>query len=161
MKKKINIVLLFIAFISVGFYRDFLFKSINALLKSWDYEMDYEMPAGLRFFEQLDYNVIVRIKWVLTLVFTGIYLLLTLWTLHVLFNEKRYLRLTLMSYMIVVIISALLSFLGYLVPGIEPRTYYFARYLMGFLQSPLIVMILVPSIIFARRHNNNGADATN
>ncbi|MCX6296869.1 MAG: hypothetical protein NTX97_12565, partial [Bacteroidetes bacterium] len=64
--------------ISTGYYRDFLFKNINALLKAWDFNMDFTMPPSLTFFENYEYDTLLEIKWILTFVFSLLYLAIAL-----------------------------------------------------------------------------------
>ena len=156
-KKKIYLFFISISLIGLGFYRDFLFKSINALLKAWDFDIDYEMSFGLRFFENYEYESIVHIKWGLTILFTIIYFLLSYFAIKLVFLNKRYNRITVTSYFILVVISALLTLLGFLLPGIAGKTYLISRYLMGIAQSPIVLMILIPAFIFVKRLEKNAS----
>lgn len=60
--------------IFMGFYRDFVFKSINALIKAYDYQLDYSMPNGLQFLNDWQPSALVRLKWVLTIVCSLIFM---------------------------------------------------------------------------------------
>lgn len=154
-KKKIVLFLVIVALLATGFYRDFLFKSINALLQSWDNDMDYIMPFGLSFFEEMEYDRIVNMKWFLTFVFSMIYLAISMFTIRELFQNKRYTRITIYSYLALLALSSLFILSGKLIEGLSDSSYEIARYLMGIAQSPLVLMILIPGFKLAEKQNSN------
>jgi hypothetical protein len=143
-KKFALLAFIFVALLALGFYRDFVFKSINALLQAWDHDMDYQMPRSLQFFEDYEYDTIVNMKWILTLLFSLFYLLLAIFTIRILFDSKGFVRITIASYAGIVIISALFILTGLMMKGSSEKMYEFARYMMGLAQSPIILMILIP-----------------
>ena len=72
-----------------GYYRDFVFKNINALLKARDYDMDYQLPGSLHFMENYTYDVLLDTKWFLTFLFAAIYLAISSITIQLLFKNKN------------------------------------------------------------------------
>jgi hypothetical protein len=129
-----------------GYLRDYLFKSVNALLKAWDYDRDYYLPAPLSFLENYDYNTLVNLKWLMTLIFSLIYLVLCVASLRIVFKSHRYLRLAIFTYVAIIILSGLFILAGMVFSGSSEKMYEFARYIMGMAQSPLILMILIPAL---------------
>lgn len=144
-------ILLITALLAFGFYRDFVFKQINALLQAWDHDIDYTMPPSLRFIADYNYDTIVNIKWLLTLVFSGIYLVIALLLIKRLFQNRLFSRITLFTYIGITVVSALFILTGMLLPHTAQKMYEFARYLMGMAQSPLVLMILVPAFLLAEK----------
>lgn len=144
-KRNIFIILITCILLSLGYYRDFVFVNINALLKARDFRMDYSMPSSLEFFNNYGYNTLVKIKWLLTLLFSGFYLILSSFAISLLFNNKKYLNITIAVYIIVTIVSGLFIASGLIFETIGSKMYDFSRYLMGMLQSPIILMILIPT----------------
>ena len=144
-KKIILIVILIAALIISGYYRDFIFQNINALLQARDENMDYQLPLSLAFLSRYEYSTLNNLKWVLTLLFSGLYLIISLFTINVLFHEKKYLYITVISFVSIVFVSLLLIFIGYIYKESSEDMYEFARYLMGMIQSPLLLMILIPA----------------
>ncbi len=144
-KRYISLFLIIISLLFVGFYRDFVFKNINALLQAWDADMDYQMPTSLQFLTKYEYHTLENIKWGLTLLFAIIYLAIALITIKFLFNNKKFSRLTIYTYIAITVVSALIMAIGHLFPSITDKMYSLARYLMGMAQSPIIVMILIPA----------------
>lgn len=139
--------MLLIAFIAIalGYLRDSVFKTINALLRAWDLDQDYFTPPFLNFMENLQYDTLVNLKWVLTLLFSILYLLISLTTIKFLFSNRTFFKITIWSYLAILIVSCVLITFGYVFKGTTEKTYEFARYLMGLAQSPLILMILIPA----------------
>ncbi len=150
-KKVIYLSLIVATLIFFGFYRDFVFKSINALIRAWDDNIDYSMPTSLKFLENYEYSTLVNIKWVLTLLFAIIYLLISLFTVKILFNNKKYLLITIGAFIGVTLVSGLFIITGMVFHSISDKMYEFARYLMGMVQSPITLMILIPSFKLADR----------
>ncbi|MFL5763715.1 MAG: XrtX-associated membrane protein [Bacteroidia bacterium] len=129
-----------------GYFRDYIFKSINALLRAWDNDQDYFLPAPLSFLENYDYDTLVNLKWLLTLLFSLFYFLLSVWALRLLFGDHRYRKLCLLTYAGIITISGIFIASGYMFTGISEKMYEFARYLMGMAQSPVLLMILIPAL---------------
>lgn len=135
----------------LGYYRDFLFKTINGLLKAWDFDVDYVMPASLNFLENYQYETLLNIKWALTLFFSILYLILALITIRMLFKERKYFRITIASYIGITLLSFTFIGIGYLFHSTSEKMYEFARYFMGMAQSPIILMILIPAFKIAEK----------
>ena len=143
-KKYFFLFLLILSLLVTGFYRDFVFKNINALLQAWDADMDYTMPPSLTFFTNYEYHTLVNIKWVLTIVFSIIYLIISIFTVRLLFNNKKYIRLTVATYAGVLVVSCVFIAIGFVFHHSE-NMYSLARYLMGMVQSPVLLMIVIPA----------------
>ena len=139
-----------------GFIRDFTFKSINALLKARDNEIPYHLHASLSFMEKYEYATLVDIKWVLTLLFTGIYLLIALLAIKLFFQNRMYMWVLTVAYIGITLLSGILMAAGYFF-GITGKMYEFARYLMGIAQSPVILMILIPLLKLREKEKTTAA----
>jgi hypothetical protein len=148
----IFIVVLLLLF--VGFYRDFVFKSINGLLKAWDHDLGYYLHSSLAFLENLEYDTLVNLKWFLTLLFTLIYLAIAIFAVKIFFSQKKFILITCAVYIGITAVSALLMISGIILSN-SPKMYEFARYLMGIAQSPVILMILIPVFKLAEKEKNN------
>lgn len=144
-KKIIKLSLIVCSLLFLGFYRDFVFKSINALLKAWDFNMDYAMPSSLRFMENYPYDTLLTLKWILTFVFSLLYLIIALITIHLLFKNKNYLKITIGTYIGITIFSGIFMLIGHYFQTTTDKMYAFARYFMGMAQSPIILMVLIPA----------------
>jgi hypothetical protein len=113
------------------------------------------MPAALRFLEEMEYESIIKIKWVLTILFTLLFLALTLIAVKMVFPEKKFLRYTVISYLVILCVAAILMMTGIVFPAASAKCYEFSRYLMGFAQSPLVLMILIPAFKLSSSEKTN------
>jgi len=128
-----------------GYLRLFLFENINLHLANIYYEKDVSsLIEELSFIKNYSYNTLMWIKWGLTILFTIIYLILTLSVIRILFRNKMAVNITIIIFSFIVIIS----FLFYAVFGFFNELalgYRLARFCMGIVQSPLPLMILIPA----------------
>lgn len=132
-----------IVVVGLGFYRDFVFKNINALLKAWDYEADYTMPNSLVFLKNWEYNAVWKLKWILTIICALLFLAVSIAFIKLLFNNKAYIKYTVWAFLVVFFVSSILVLFGFLFKQHYENFYLFSRYLMGMIQSPIILMILI------------------
>ncbi|MBA3971612.1 MAG: hypothetical protein H0X46_05615 [Bacteroidetes bacterium] len=153
LKKGFFVLFIIAAIILTGYLRDSVFKTINALLRAWDLDQDYPLPAYMSFLNTYEYDTIVRIKWLLTFAVSILYFSITLITIKILFNQKKYLKITVFTYAGILLFSALFIGIGFMFSSLSEKMYGFARYLMGMAQSPIILMILIPAFKISEKEN--------
>ena len=144
-KKTIYLLLIAGLIVFLGYYRDFVFKNVNALIQSHQFSFDFSMPSSLSFFERFELNTLLKIKWLLTILCSLLYLILSVISINILFQNKKYMRITIGVYLTLAFASATFMTAGYFFPLISKNMYFFSRYLMGMAQSPLVLMILIPA----------------
>ncbi len=154
-KKNGTLFLILALVLFLSFYRDYVFRSINALLQAWDYDMDYPIHPSLSFLKNYDYDTVTNLKWVLTIVFSGLFLIILLLVLKILFNNKKYRTISIFLYATIMVISAIFMGIGYFFENTSERMYELSRFLMGLEQSPFMMMILIPIFMFAEKENLN------
>lgn len=147
-----------LATITTGFFRDYIFRSINALLGAWDSGIDYPIHSNLTFLKNYSYDSVIKIKWVLTVLFSLLFLILLIAALKILFNNNRYYKIAILSYFILFGVSGIMMSIGYMIPESSDHTYEFSRFLMGMAQSPMVLMILVPIFLFAEKQQTKNPD---
>ena len=130
MKKKIFIALLVVVVIAVGFLRDYIFVSIN--------EKTGQGPGGI--------GGLFFWKWTLTIGFASLYFALTCLFLHLLFAQKKYIRLAVFVYVILFAVAFIVAAAGSLISSFE-NVYPFVRTVMGIAQSPIVMMILIAACL--------------
>jgi hypothetical protein len=157
-KKYILLLAIVCVLLLLGYYRDFVFKTINALLQAKDYDAVFTAPPTLQFLDHYSAAGLIKLKWALTLLFTLVYLGLTLFTIRIVFDEQKYSRLTIGVYIVIMLLSGILMLMGYAFDGLAERMYEPARYLMGLAQSPVILMILIPAFKLSGQEHNNIAN---
>ncbi len=146
-----KIVAILCSLLILGYYRDFLFKTINGLLKAWYFDVDYVMPPSLSFLENYQYETLLNLKWILTLLFSILYLIVALTAVKTLFKERKYLLITVAAYISITLFSCTFMAIGYFFHSTSEKMYEFARYFMGMAQSPVILMILIPAFKIAEK----------
>lgn len=144
-KTVISIIIISILLILTGYLRDSIFKTINALLRSWDLEQDYFIPPFLSFLENFEYETLENLKWLLTLLFSILYLILSIFAIKLVFKDRKYIKIAILTYVGIIILSGIFIISGYLFTSTSEKMYEFARYLMGMAQSPIVLMILIPT----------------
>lgn len=150
-KKYSYIVLLILIITFFGYYRDFVFVSINAYLKALEYDVDAPLPSILSFMKNPDYSEVSALKWVLTLLFTLIYLGISLLGLKLIFNNRNYYYITIGLYVAITVVAGTFMVIGFVIKSAAPSLYEFSRYMMGIAQSPLILMILIPAFKLSKK----------
>ncbi|CAN5519616.1 hypothetical protein BH10BAC1_BH10BAC1_12520 [soil metagenome] len=152
--RALALVFMAILIIGSGYLRDSIFKSMNALLRAWDLNQDYYLPRFLSFMENYEYETIVNLKWVLTVLFSILYLLFALIAIKLVFNNRNYLKITFYTYIGIIILSGIFISIGFIAKGSAEKMYEFARYLMGFAQSPIVLMVLIPAFKLSEKESN-------
>ncbi len=147
--KRLFLGLFLLAFILTGFIREFVFVNINYQLSYLYYHDEYNwVNKHLDFIKSFSYMQLYQAKWVLTFVFSIIYLALSCWLTHFLFKKRRFIKIMIGVFSLFGIIAILAYCTGYLLHD-TASGYKFARIFMGIVQSPLIPMILMPAFVFS------------
>ena len=145
------IVIIFI----IGYYRELIFVHINfqrtqVYYHETDLDYNYTFPGILLFLKKLDYSQLTQLKWVLTVLFYFIYFGITYLLVSTIFKNKTYKLITIVTHFIFFAIAGIFYLVGYFTgKGIEGYT--LSREFMGILQSPLLLMILIPTFILSDR----------
>lgn len=145
-KEGLLILALIILFIAVGFFRDAVFMNINSqLYKLYFKNYDFTLPDWLSFFDSWPYMKLYYFKYVLTALFILLYLILSLLSVKVFTGNAKNIKWVFYAYAIVLFLS-LITYAGGQLFNNFPKGYLFTRNLVGLLQSPFIVMIIIPAL---------------
>ena len=134
--KYLKLIFWVIILFSVGFIRDFIFISINDRLGT----PIGTLPFSLYAFD----NPYYILKWVLTQAFCDVYLIIACFIIYVIYKNKKYIKITVAFYVSFMVVSLISLGIGHLFKN-DAMGYRFARDLMGLVQSPALVMIMVPA----------------
>ena len=133
--------------IALGFVRDSLFKYLN--YRMYQLKTSSEEIIGSNYyqflFENLDLEQLYTAKWVFTFLFVIIYYVLTSIGIWLIYQSKKYHQLILIIFSVIFILSGISYFIGS-ITGNLTLGYRFARILMGAIQSPFILLVLIPGI---------------
>ena len=131
----------------LGFGRDFVFVNLNYQASKVYYHQQYEykIPTLLSFIETWSYTKLYYAKWGLTILFTVVYALITYLFINAIFNSKLFNKLTIFIYLVIIGCAFIAFLLGYFL-GDSLKGYTISRQLMGIVQSPLVLMFLLPAL---------------
>ncbi len=144
MKKKILwLVFLLLLFIS-SYYREVLFRSINALIggEVFFYAKTMELPV----FSNWSIPELLRLKYLLTLGFSMLFILLSLFGLKLSFQAKTPFYIASVLYLLLVLFSLLVGLIGVTLLNFE-TVYPLLRKIIGFIHSPLLYLLVSVSFI--------------
>jgi len=139
--------LVVVLLIVVGFLRDFIFVNLNyqASLAYYHQDNDYKLSSLISFIETWSYKRLYISKWILTMLFTILYGAITYFCVYFFFREKKYNKISIGIYIVIISISFLIYLFGYFTNNYQ-KAYSVSRQLMGLLQSPIIIMLLLPAL---------------
>lgn len=160
MKRKNNrlfYTLIIIAIITAGFLREYLFYHLNYQLGKLYYrefhnsnDYTYQLPDTLSVFNSFGYYQLYWFKWLLSGFFVLVYFFFTWSVIKRMFpGNKLALRITIWGHAVLLVIAVLFFLYGYL-PGQSQNGYMLSLAFMHILQSPLVLMLLVPGFRLAQ-----------
>jgi hypothetical protein len=144
MPRKIGLTFILMITVLTGFLREFLFTRINEYLFSLWYDEPSYAIHSLPVLSYFDYESLYWTKWGLTLLFAFLFYGLTNFALKFIFNEY-YWKITGGIYLLILFLAGISMTIGYAINDLK-SVYPFARFMMGMIQSPLILMIMVPGL---------------
>lgn len=147
--RKFKLILLFSLSIIVGFIREFTFVNINLR----DFQLTSEPEETLRsnfiaFLDPLSVMQLYWLKWILTVFFAIIFLLIGINILKVWFNKPSAKPL-IVVYLALFIVS-IVAYLSLWAFGNPRSGYIIARFFMGLAQSPFPVIFIIPALYLKR-----------
>jgi hypothetical protein len=141
------VILLALVFISLGAMREVLFVNINEQILFNDGGVDrYRVVPHLWILKEYSTEELLRWKWIMTILFTLAYLLLSAITLKQALRFKGARRLLFSLYLIGFFVSGLSYLLGRWF-GYPDLGYTISRVIMGGLQSPFPLMLIIPALL--------------
>jgi VIT1/CCC1 family predicted Fe2+/Mn2+ transporter len=143
--KILLLVLLGLVFLASGFFRDFVFLNVNEQTRVTYYHThDSTVNPVFSCLSAWSYNRLYFLKWVLTFLFSFLFMALTMVFMRLVFIGKKYLRLVALSYAALILLAGLFFLTGWLA-GHSEKSYIIARFLMGIAQGPIVLMVLLPA----------------
>lgn len=154
LKKAIPVIFVLLV---VGYFREIIFVHINlqrtqVYYNETDADYGYEFPLWLQFLKSMTYNQLNNMKWLMTLAYFIFYFLISLYLVNSIFKNKIYNKITVAVHMLFLIAAAFSYVIGHF-SGKGLEGYTLSRALMGILQSPVLIMLLIPAFILDQRQN--------
>lgn len=149
--KWLTIISLAVAFIAVGYLRDFIAVNLNYHLHYIQNQTEYSSAHSFfDFLNRFTFWQIYLSKYALTIVFTFLNFGLGYHLLRTFFTDRFILRVFIWKYLVVTAVALLFFGIGFAV-GNSEGGYAFSRLLMGYLQSPVPAVILLFAFPLYRR----------
>lgn len=149
-RNKIFIAICILLLIIVGFYREFLFYNIKAeTMFQTGQHFDNFTDSSLTWLSNMNLKQIYWLRWELTFIFSFSFGLLSLAVIHFRFKSKKYNKWVIITFFSSFLLAAIF-FLAFPQYNQDNFAYIVARQIMGFVQSPLLLMILFPIILLDR-----------
>ena len=144
------IILLVIAILAMGSFREVIFVSINNQIayESGSIESNF-LVSYLSFLENYSSRTLIILKWALTMLFTLSFWLLGYWALKKVFKRRMAAHYYTGLYIIFFGLAGLIYLLGALF-NLEATAYDLSRGIMGGLQSPLPLIIILPALLLKK-----------
>lgn len=153
MLKRNNLIVaaLIAVFICVGFFREFVFVNWNEQIRVTYYNSpDPHVHPMMQWMSGFSYSSLYWLKWPLTMFFVILFAALSLLIMQFLFRDRTYNRITLYAYAGIFFLSFLFFGLGWLL-GLREAAYPIARFMVGMIETPLLLIILIASFLVHRR----------
>jgi hypothetical protein len=132
--------------IALGYFRDvFLTRYNNFLYYYFHHALRQEDLDNFGFLKSYTYMQLYYAKFFIVAAFSLIYFCISYFTIVFIFKEKNAGKLCFVFYLLILFIAAIFYAIGILAGGNE-KVYLIARTLLSLLQSPLILMLLIPAI---------------
>ena len=129
----------------LGFTREFVFENMNAqLYKLWYGLPEYHLPSSLGFMNSWEADTLYYLKYPLTLLTVLLYYIIAQKTIHFYFHARKLRRISLYTHGFILLIGGAFYLYGVVFNDFD-QGYKFSRIFMDFLQSPLLLMILLPA----------------
>ena len=141
------LILLLALLFSLGWLRDYFFLNMNdQLYKLYFSGYEFRLPVPLRWMEKFPYKELYYLKYLITIIFSVFYFLLTGLGLRVFFPRNKKMWKELMVVYLVLGLVAALPILVSQFAGSFRAAYGFSRMVIGFIHSPLLFMLAFPAM---------------
>jgi hypothetical protein len=141
MSKRTKVIFLAILIVFLGFWRDYFFVNVNWIFMTITNGRPNQALDEFHFLLNWTPSEINNLKWLLTFIFTALFLLVTYLIVHIEFRNKLYTKITLVTYILITAVALGLYLLSHLT-GMNDKLYGVIRTLMGIVQSFMPLMIL-------------------
>ncbi len=131
----------------IGYCREFFFVNLNNIMFEKYYNhTTLPIPNIMYVFTTLSYKTLYYSKYLYTLIWIAVFYALSYFALKKISGEKKLLKYLTISYLILLILAALIMAFGVLInKRLQDDEYSISRWLMGIAQSPIICFILLAS----------------
>lgn len=153
-RNKIIVAGIVVLFVLTGFFREFVFVNLNELMRVAYYNSpDPQISPSMQWLSTCSYSTLYYLKWPLTLIFSAIFAGFSVLVVHFAFGERKYRRITWITYASIFTLSLLFFGIGWLT-GAREATYTISRFLAGIIETPAMLAILMAVFLLHRKSDN-------
>ncbi len=148
-KRKIIILAFLLLLLSIlAIAREYTFVWINAAINNYYRTTNNsEIPA---FFLQFEKQELYNLKWILSFLFGGLNISLSVYTVLIYFNSKNYALFTLSIYCLAGIVLVVGYILSKLL-SVKESVYDFLHDILLILQTPILFILIFPLLLFHKK----------
>ncbi len=138
-----GVIFLFLLLVfGLTFLREILFLDINSVINNQDYNNTYSYFFHLKLI-RLNSSEIIRLKWVLTFLFSITISGLSILVIYLWFKNSKNVKYAIFFFLFVYTSFVGVGFFLWYLNGLN-EYYFVLRKITGFIQSPLPLMIMIP-----------------
>jgi hypothetical protein len=158
--KRILTLFSFILLFIIGYIRESIFLVINSVLNNYPfpYNPSYIPPPDYLF--SLTTQELINLKWVFTITFSSLYMLFSWLIIYFYFQSKKFTKIVFYIYTILIVITSLIICTGLLFNCFD-LLYTPSRFIVGIIQSPLLVIVLFTLFYLLNDYNRKGVNYLN
>ncbi len=141
------LLILFLLTFSIGYIRETIFLVINTVIHNYPFPFNASYLEPPAFLYEMENENLIIIKWVLTFLFSIIFMGTTLLIVNFYFKSKAYNRITIAAIVALFLFALIISLIGIAInkfDGIYPMS----RFVVGLLQSPLLTFTIFTLFYF-------------
>jgi len=142
------LLIFFLLFAVVGYFRESFFVNLNNIIymKYYNRTSTLPVPGIMKVFERFSYDQLYYMKYPFTLLWTGAFFACNYFALKKLTSNRLLLKILIISYVLMLSMALLSMAYGYFVQNrLQDDEYTLSRWLLGIAQSPLVCLILLAS----------------
>lgn len=144
----VAVIMLFVS----SYYREVLFKSVNAIIKGEDFF--YAKTMSLPLIQNWTSSELLKLKYGMTLGFTILFILISSFGLKLSLKARFPYLFALFTYLIITVIAVLIILYGILFSSFS-EVYPFLRMLIGWIHNPLLFLMISIGAIAYHTMNPN------
>lgn len=150
--KKILTLLSFILLFIIGYIRESIFLVINSVLNKYPFPYNPSYIPPPEYLYSLTTQELINLKWVFTIAFSLLYMLFSWLIIYFFFQSKKFTKIVLYIYTILIAITILIICIGLLFDCFD-LLYIPSRFIVGIIQSPLLVIVLFTLFYLLNNYN--------
>lgn len=150
LKKSVTVFLFLICF-AIGYARETIFLVINTVIHDYPVLNNTSYLTPPEFLYNIDPQQLMSAKWILTFIFSIIFMSITLLIINFYFKSKTFNKITLIINFTLFVFALIISLIGISTNHFD-EFYPISRFIAGLLQSPLLTFAIFTLLYFINKN---------